>query len=395
MAVEIIGKSEDVRRYREYLHQQGILTKRFMTAFERSGSPLAKKPDGFRIFNGGITDVFGKKTINGVETHIKKLNPDDKLYMKGIANANIVDRMDERLEPAGIDAENFMRNRVLLLDHMYASFHVIGRVISLSAEQDGVHFEAYVGDPSRAELTQQQKDARSLIAQRLLQTVSVGFIPHKVQAPTFDNEGRLQDPAVILAWELLELSVVAVPANAGSVFEVGNLGVLLNDEKRSKPRHLTSAKSSEKIDTNSKGNLTPKGVQDVNKTITLSVEEERLMEEKLLEMLDAMKGMSTIMGQVNESLKKIIDQNETIVSHLQAEYEEVEGEEEEYEEEEEGMEEDDDQEEDDAEEEDEDEDEEDDQVKELTEIIKKQGERIENLSAIMLHILEKGDKAGG
>ena len=50
--------------------------------------------------------------------------------------------------------------------------------------------------------------------------VSIGFIPQKIQAPTFNDEGAMIDPAVILQWELLELSVVAVPANPDATFEM-------------------------------------------------------------------------------------------------------------------------------------------------------------------------------
>jgi len=400
MAVEIIGKAEDVRRYREFLHSQGVLTKRFMDAMTSAGRPAVKKPEGFRTFNGGINDVFCIKNLNGVETHVKKLDPEQRLFLKGIANANIIDRMDERLEPAGIDIENYMKNRVLLLDHLYISNAVIGKVTSITAESDGVHFEAFVGDPSRAEMTQQQKDARSLIAQRLLQTVSVGFIPHKVQAPVFDNEGKLQQPAVILAWELLELSVVAVPANAGSVFEVGNLNVTLNDTKRTYAKRsdgLTTSQNDETIIES----ITESGGKDAvkdNDDIETKLEEERLMEEKILELLDEMKRIGTTMGAVSESLKTVIGQNETIVSSLAAygedkpkppkedEKPKEDKPKEEMPPEDMPM---------DDEKPEEDEDKPKKSMSQLRAMIKSQNEKIEKLSTIMLHILEKGEKSGG
>lgn len=454
MAVEIIGKPKNVRRYREYLHSQGVLTKRFMQALKDSGHPVVKKPEGFRTFNGSIGDVYNVKTVNGVDRIEKKLSPDEKLYIRGIANANIIDRMDERLEPAGVDIENFMKNRVLLLDHLYVASATVGRVISLSPESEGVKFEAFVGDPSRAELTQPQKDARSLIAQRLLQTVSVGFIPHKVRAPEFGDDGRLIEPAVILEWELLELSVVAVPANAGSVFEIGNLSHSLNEKKTTVNRGLTSKANDETIEVSkqeddstliqtlifSKEDYTEEeakewakahdfradkvdetedsyrlrqkdpedfeegsfrtidltdGVRAVIGKLKTPGEDERAMEEKLVELLEEMKRIGTLLGTVSESMKTIVDQNEGIIGRLDGEDlgEDEPGDGEEEENEEAGMDEED---EDEKEMDDEEEDEEEDDKKslaiaELKEIVEKQNEKIEQLSGIMLHLMEQSN----
>jgi phage head maturation protease len=214
MAVEIVGEPSAVKKYREMLHERGVMTKRFMDAVARSGQQLAPKPDGFRLMNGAI------KSVHGERKEMSSYDPESKLYIAGVANANAVDRMDERLDPVGIDIKNFMVNRVLLVDHMYATSCVVGDVVDIRSEHDGVHFEAFIGDPKLAPLTQTQINTRSLVAQKLLRTVSVGFIPHKVKAPEFDGEGKLTAPAVILAWELLELSIVAVPANPGAVFDL-------------------------------------------------------------------------------------------------------------------------------------------------------------------------------
>ena len=368
MAIEIVGKSEDVQRYRKYLHDQGLYTKRFMnTLAKNSGLPLQEKPDGFRIFHGGIKNVY---SIKGNEK-VKGFDETQKLYIKGIANANIVDRADERLDPAGIDIENYMKNRVLLLDHMYTASATVGRVISLESQDNGVHFEAYVGDPQKAVLTQAQRDARSLIAQGLLQTVSVGFIPHKVKAPEFDDEGRLMEPAVILAWELLELSIVAVPANAGSVFEAGNL---------SASNMFTSEKSKAKINTNN--NLTT-GVRAED--AISKVEDERAMEEKLIELLEELKKMGSLLSAMNEKMDSMIEEEEYEEEGYEEEEEEK-MEDEEEEDEEEKMDEDEKMEDEDDEDEDEDED-----MKSIKELIDEQNEKIDTIASVMLKLMESKD----
>ena len=221
MAIEVVGaKQSDVRRYREILEARGNYTKRFNDIMKSGDPTFDPKPEGYRLLGGKFQQV-PPRFITKDAGETKQFDPSmDRLEIAGIANANIIDRMDERLDPKGVDTTNFNKNRVLLSDHMYFNKSVIGRVTSVVPEHDGVHFDAFVGDPSKGALTDTQKDIRNLILQGLIQTVSVGFIPHKIQAPSFDDEGKLLDPAVILIWELLELSVVAVPANAGSTFEM-------------------------------------------------------------------------------------------------------------------------------------------------------------------------------
>lgn len=148
----------------------------------------------------------------------KKFDPTKRVDIAGVANAKETDRMREVLNPAGLDAAPFKKNAVLLLQHNHD--RPIGQVESLTPGDKGVDFEAWVGDPSTgAPLTQHQQDARSLIVQRVYRAVSVGFIPHKIRMPAYDDEGRLVEPATIEEWEMLELSVVAVPCNAGALFK--------------------------------------------------------------------------------------------------------------------------------------------------------------------------------
>jgi len=378
MAVEIIGNSENVRKYREYLHRQGVLTKRFIDSAQRRGQPIIEKPEGYRIINGGIKNVYNVKTVKGIPREVKSLDPMQKLYIKGIANANMVDRMDERLEPAGIDINNFMKNQVLLLDHLYIASATIGRVVNLDAQDSGIHFEAYIGDPAKAELTGQQKDARSLIAQKLLQTVSVGFIPHKVKAPEFDEQGRLMEPAVILQWELLELSVVAVPANAGSVFTVSNLS-LEEPVQRSAlftsiPKEATIEKSKHSDDDDTTQD------NETSYNATTLAKDEKLMEEKLVEMIEQMKRIGSMLGSMNDMMMEMKNQNDMMMEMMAKKMSEGEqqiedaepGKEEElkYDKEKEKEKE---------------------EMKALKTLITCQNEKIEQISAIMLNIISNND----
>lgn len=151
-----------------------------------------------------------------------KLKPDEKLRISGVANANIVDRVQERIDPRGLDATDFLRNPQFLAHHSY--YCTIGQVEVLDIQDDGVHFAAWIGDPAAVggeqNLTHMQREMRSLIAQKAINSVSIGFIPHKFRAPVYNNNGDMEEPLVIEAWELLEISAVAVPCNQLSQFEV-------------------------------------------------------------------------------------------------------------------------------------------------------------------------------
>jgi len=120
-----------------------------------------------------------------------------------------VHHLEERLDPRGLDAVSFLKNKQLLAFHDHSL--PVGQVEELDIQEDGVKFLG---------LTLAQQEIRSLILQDILKTVSVGFIPKKIQAPVFGDNGDLEEELVILLWELLELSIVSVPANQDSVFEV-------------------------------------------------------------------------------------------------------------------------------------------------------------------------------
>jgi len=247
----ITGRPEDVERYRKLrgVGRDGIDPatgaqvvyggrKRFGVPKGAEVNPNFLNPE-YRLLGGTITSVkaAGRKTAGDNPDNSMNYDAEDKLIIAGIANAKIVDRMDEVLDPVGLDAVHYLKNPIMLVDHFYASDYAVGRLTKISPEDNGVHFEAVLGDPKAAPLTNRQKDTRSLVAQRILQTVSVGFIPKKIQAPVFNDEGALLEPAIIKEWELLELSIVTVPANPDSTFEAREL--LLNQNPAKTIKGLT------------------------------------------------------------------------------------------------------------------------------------------------------------
>lgn len=217
MKIKYKGNENNIKRYKEFVKEQEDQLKTNSKFIN-----YKDKTDGFRILHGELK----VKTAHGQQSErsTSGVHPDDKLYIDGMANANVEDRMCEVVNPQGCDVRSYVKNPILLSDHMYHSSYAIGIVEELRIEGDGVHFTAYIGDPSLGLLTDKQKEIRSLVAQKILKTVSIGFIPKEITVPEWDDEtGKMISPARIEKWEMLELSIVPVPANQDSVFDIKSL----------------------------------------------------------------------------------------------------------------------------------------------------------------------------
>lgn len=169
-------------------------------------------------YEKGAASIGNMLTTRGVEsiTEVKAYDPKNKLFIAGVANAKETDRYEEVVDPEGLLKEAYMKNPVLLYQHNHNE--PVGLVTNLNIELIGTMFEGWCGDPAAGPLTQTQEKVRSLICQKILKAVSIGFLAHEIQTPTFNDRGDLVEPALIKRWEMLELSVVAVPANRNSLF---------------------------------------------------------------------------------------------------------------------------------------------------------------------------------
>ncbi len=125
-----------------------------------------------------------------------------------------LDRDSDRLFPEGADLTAFRKNPVLLWGHDYRELP-IGKIQRINTEP---------GRGLRAEWTWLEQDdradrVRNAWNQGVVRAASVGFIP-KQQVP---NEYGGTD---VTGWELLEVSLVAIPANPYATRVLKNLGLL-------------------------------------------------------------------------------------------------------------------------------------------------------------------------
>lgn len=122
------------------------------------------------------------------------------------ASTSAVDRQNEVVDQSGWQLESYRLNPVILDSHKYGSIDdIIGKASRVEATPQGLEVDI--------EFTKTEKgmQAEQLVEDGFLRTVSVGF-------RSLDRKpGRMNEPMVHLRSELLEISLVAIPANREAV----------------------------------------------------------------------------------------------------------------------------------------------------------------------------------
>ena len=140
-----------------------------------------------------------RKYITGVVTK-STLNADDGIYEATITTS-AMDRQGEVVIATGMKADNFMKNPVVLFGHEYDK-PPVAKALELSVTADAVKAQFQfppAGKSARAE------EIHALWDGGFLNAISIGFIPLKWA----ENSAT----PTITEWELLEFSIVPVPAN--------------------------------------------------------------------------------------------------------------------------------------------------------------------------------------
>lgn len=146
-------------------------------------------------------------TTDNIE--VKSAGSAKDFKIAGYANTIDKDRTGDIVLPdawvKGID--NFRRNPILLYQHDHNK--PIGRVKNITVDKKGIFVEATVSSAAET-----QHGVKTLIEDGVLKSFSVGF---KIKDADYD---RMSDAFTIKDVELLEISVVSVPANQNSLFSV-------------------------------------------------------------------------------------------------------------------------------------------------------------------------------
>lgn len=153
-----------------------------------------------------------------------------KLTIKGFASTPQIDRYNHIVDPKAFKEalETYMTNPVLLLGHEQR--HVIGLVTEGKITNKGLYITGIIEEDGSKETEVTIKR----IEQRKLRTMSIGYRPLEVRFQQKNTgveipeesywdlpwESRKEFVRKITKLDLVEISVVSTPANAGAIFSV-------------------------------------------------------------------------------------------------------------------------------------------------------------------------------
>jgi len=134
-----------------------------------------------------------------------------KREVLAIISTDVVDRDGEVVQPKGLRKKNYAGNPIVLVNHDYRSLP-IGTARWVKADGDKVLAKYYVSDR-----TQMARDIFGLLQDGVLSAHSIGFQSVRNSPPSTQEKNArpdLKDARLIhREWELLEFSVVGIPAN--------------------------------------------------------------------------------------------------------------------------------------------------------------------------------------
>jgi phage head maturation protease len=160
-----------------------------------------------------------------------------------VASDESVDRYGDIIRASGWKLDNFRKNSVLLYGHQAESLS-IGKVPAIGVE--GTRLLAHV-EWAKPGTTAFADSAWALLEQGMLNAVSVGFLPLARPLPIFDADQNVTGFEFI-AQDLLELSVVVVPANPNALQIAKDFGLSASEMRRlfddgTAARHAVAART--------------------------------------------------------------------------------------------------------------------------------------------------------
>lgn len=159
-----------------------------------------------------------KKIFNSV---IKAIDEAD-MTLTALVSTAAKDRMDESLDPLGVDLKNYRKNPVVLWAHNY-EMPPIGKAQWVKRTKDGVLSKVKFAP------TELGREVFELYKENYLNAFSVGFIPKKVDDGEKSAKGKDKPRRVYTEWELLEYSAVPVPANPEALALAMQKGILTDE----------------------------------------------------------------------------------------------------------------------------------------------------------------------
>jgi HK97 family phage prohead protease len=150
----------------------------------------------------------GTKMIFKLDSSIKSIEEGDaELKISGYASTDSIDRASDRILPTAWTRgglRNYEINPILLFNHDYN--RPIGKVVEITTDSRGLKIKGIISKSAG--------DVYNLVKEGVLSTFSVGFL---VKDADYDKS---LDGLIVKDAELLEVSVVSVPANQDATFSL-------------------------------------------------------------------------------------------------------------------------------------------------------------------------------
>ena len=158
-----------------------------------------------------MKEIFLKKDIKTFHCEIKSVDS-QKRIIEGWANTRYPDRVNDIVDPKAFEEslKVYMANPVILAMHDQEKLP-IGKTLQATIAQDGLWIRAEIAPKGTSQLAD---EVWGLIEFGALKALSIGYRPIEVE---LDESGMY---AILKNLELMEISVVSVPANRESLFSV-------------------------------------------------------------------------------------------------------------------------------------------------------------------------------
>ncbi len=136
----------------------------------------------------------------------------DDLFIEGFASTKDIDRVDDIVEPTAFKKtlKAFMENPVLMFNHGMGikGRDVVGKIVESEIREKGLWVKAFISET--------EQELRTKIKEGLFKAFSFGF--KILKSDMIKQAGK--DIRKIAEVELLEVSVVSIPANRRALFSV-------------------------------------------------------------------------------------------------------------------------------------------------------------------------------
>ena len=188
------------------------------------GFVLKKEDDG----NKDLTQNLAQNSIQKSES---------KKTYRFIATSEVVDRVGDIMRIKGAHLENYLKNPVVLFAHKKDA-KPVGKVVNIEIANDKIYVDIEFAETEKGE------EVEYLVREGYLNTVSIGFLPKAIiykndfeviaeLDPDFyarHEKDLINADRVIWEWELLEISVVPVPANPEAIAVLKAYGIEIAKE---------------------------------------------------------------------------------------------------------------------------------------------------------------------